>query len=61
MPSKSLKENSLYVILIVADDNIKYNLYTYWGDLEHLKPNQEIKFMFDNLNPTQLFHLEFEN
>jgi hypothetical protein len=28
-----LKPNNIYVILIVADDNLKYNLFTYWGDL----------------------------
>lgn len=55
-----LKPNTVYIVLIVVDDNIKYNLFTYWADLEHIKPNQQIKFMFDNTNPSQLFHLEFD-
>ncbi len=40
IPGNLLKPNTEYAILIVVDDNIKYNLYTYWGDLEHIKPNQ---------------------
>ena len=39
VPTNLLKPNTDYVVLIVVDDNIKYNLYTYWGDLEHIKPN----------------------
>jgi hypothetical protein len=35
-----LRPDTLYAVLIVSDDNMKYNLYTYWGDLEHIRPNQ---------------------
>ena len=45
----------------MSNSPIKYNIYTYWGDLEHLKPDQEIKFMFDDRDRTQLFHLDLEN
>lgn len=40
VPTSKLKENTAYVILIQAYQNIGYNLYTYWGNLEHIKPNQ---------------------
>jgi len=40
VPTRLLKENSIYVVLIQANQNIQYNLYSYWGNLEHIQPNQ---------------------
>jgi hypothetical protein len=57
VPASFLKKDTVYAVLIVSNDNMEYNFYSYWGDLEHIKPNQQVKFMFDKLNPTQLFHL----
>lgn len=38
--------------------SVKYLLYVYWGEIEHLNPDQEIKFTFEQKNPTQIFHFE---
>jgi hypothetical protein len=37
--SSLLQPNSVYAILIVVFETTHYNLQTYWGDLEHIKPN----------------------
>lgn len=60
IPTSLLAPGREYVILVMSSTPISYNLYTYWGDLEHLKPDQEIKFMFDDKDKTQLFHLDLE-
>jgi hypothetical protein len=39
IPASYLKEKTIYAVLIVSNDNMKYTLYSYWGDLEHIKPN----------------------
>lgn len=56
-----LQENTGYVILVMSNVVVSYNLYTYWGDLQHLVPNKEIKFMFDKEDKTQLFHIQIGN
>ena len=40
---------------------MSYFLKTYWSDLEHIYPNQEIKFMFSEKEQRQIYHLELEN
>jgi hypothetical protein len=39
VPSTLLAPDSIYAILIVFYENVHYNIQTYWGDLEHIKPN----------------------
>lgn len=47
LSAEKLKPNTTYVILVMSDVSIdRYVLYTHWGDVEHLKGDQEIKFMF---------------
>ena len=59
VPAEKLKPDSAYAILVMSEVNIeRYVLYTHWGDVEHLKGDQEIKFMFQKDNTTQLFHYE---
>jgi hypothetical protein len=60
VPSSKLKPDNTYAILIIAKESTQYILHTYWADLEHIKPNQQVKFMFEKQNSAQLFHLEFD-
>lgn len=47
------------MILIVTNKDLQYTLSTYWGDVEHIRPNEQVRFQFDGLDNTQLFHLEY--
>ena len=58
VPREELKENEIYVIMVASRVPIKYLLYAYWGQIEHLNPEQEIKFSFVKANPTQIFLFE---
>ena len=55
IPANQLTPNKEYVILVMSNTALTYNLYTFWGDLEHLKPDQEVRFMFNSQDQTQLF------
>lgn len=40
VPMSFLKADTEYVILVMSNNPINYNLYTYWADLQHLQPDQ---------------------
>ena len=48
-------------MLIQAHQNIQYNLFSYWGNFEHIQPHQEIELMPDHKNTKQLFQLELKD
>ena len=60
IPQSSLQKNSYVLLMVKCSQDCNYALYTYWGNMEHLKPGSKIKFHFSPSDPTQLFHIDFK-
>ena len=46
--------------MVECSQECNYALYSYWGNIEHLKPGSEMKFRFTPKDPTQLFHIDLK-
>lgn len=61
IPREQLTPNeTVFVVVDSGNEEMEYELRTYWSDLEHISVGSEVRFMFSKTDKRQIYHLELE-